>query len=236
MSLVCQNQNRFRYPFQVLVLIASCFANVPAFGQKNTTSIDLNIKSPTIRLESVDRDAAATPAPTPTFEQIESEAIEFVKEHHPELVSLLQLLKAMRQKEYEAAIRDIVKARKRLESIVKRDPETHAIELDAWKLQSKIDLLLARGFARDKAFDTKILRGLLQDQVENQKKRLKNEQANLSRRQEQVADSLGRLEGHEDERIELQLAALMKRVDAKTDKLNKPKSETKPTKEVKDKP
>jgi len=234
MSLACQNQNRFQCHQLLIALMVSCFVNAPALGQKNTTSIDLNNKSPSVRVENVDRDTTATA--TPTFEQVEAEAIEFVKEHHPELVSLLQLLKAMRQKEYEAAIRDIVKARKRLESIVKREPETHAIELAGWKLQSKIDLLLARGFARDKAFDTKILRGLLQDQVENQKRRLKNEQVNIIKRQEQVADALGRLEGHEDEKIEQQLAALMKRVDAKTDKVIKPKSGAKPTKEAKDKP
>ena len=233
MSLACPIQNRFRLrsPFLAMAFLSVC--GMPVYGQRNTTSVDIGTKpSAAIRLDSIDRELPVSPS----FAQIETEAIEFVKEHHPELVSLLQLLKAMQQKEYETAIRDIVKAQKRLESLEKREPETHAIELNGWKLQSKIDLLLARGFARDKAFDTKVLRGLLQDQVENQKKRLKNEQVNLQKRQEQVADSLGRLEGHEDEKIEQQLAALLKRVDAKTGKANKPKPELKPTKEANEKP
>ncbi len=233
MILACPIQNRFGSHSPFLAMALLCVCDMPAYAQRNTTSIDIGAKSSAvIRLDTVDRELPVAPS----FAEIETEAIEFVKEHHPELVSLLQLLKAMQQTEYETAIRDIVKSRKRLEVLEKREPATHAIELDGWKLQSKIDLLLARGFARDKAFDTKVLRGLLQDQVENQKKRLKNEQVNLTKRQEQVADSLGRLEGHEDEKIEQHLAALLKRVDAKTGKANKPKPETKPTKVAKDKP
>ncbi|MDZ4851969.1 MAG: hypothetical protein SGI77_22000 [Pirellulaceae bacterium] len=180
--------------------------------------------------------AASDRQPVSEFEQLEADAIDFVKAHHPELVSLLQLLKSMREKEYETAIRDIGKARKRLESLEKREPETHAIELEAWKLQSKIDLLLAKGFARDKAFDTKLLQKLLSQQVENQKKRYRNEQANLSRRQDLVRELLGRIEGHEKEKIDQQFAALMKRVDAKAGKVNKTKPEFKPNQEATKKP
>ena len=70
----------------------------------------------------------------PTFEQLEADSIAFVQEHHAELVSLLQSLKAMRQKEYESAIRDIVRTKKRLDTLAKRESEIHAMELDAWKL------------------------------------------------------------------------------------------------------
>ena len=171
-----------------------------------------------------------------SIELLEPDAIAFVQEHHPELVSLLQSLKAMRQKEYEIAIREIVRTRKRLESLAKREVETHAVELEAWKLQSKIDLLIAKGIARDKAFDTAVLRELLKLQVENQKKRWKHEQTTLVKRQEQLGQLLLRTEGHEDEKIDQQLSILSKRVDSKIGKTKKPKQEAKPNSESKDKP
>ena len=180
--------------------------------------------------------ASADAQSQPTFDQLESDAIVFVQEHHPALVSLLQSLKAMRQKEYEMAIRDIVRTKKRLESLVKRESGMHAMELDAWKLKSKIDLVIARGIARDKSFGTVELRDLLTLQVENQKKRWKHEQATLAKRQEQLADLLSRTEGHEDEKIDQQLSAHLKNVDSKIGKTKKLKQELKTTNEGKLKP
>lgn len=161
-----------------------------------------------------------------SFEKQESESMEFVQSHHPELVALLQRLKSMKPDEYETAIRDIVKVRKRLETLEKRDSKLHSVELDAWKLQSKIDLLLARAVAQDKEFDPSALRTLVQKRIENQKERLEAELASLLERQTQIKDSLGRLEGHEEERVSQQLSALMKRVDSKRVKTGK----NKPTK------
>lgn len=154
-------------------------------------------------------------APATPFEVLEQDAIAFVKEHHPELVSLLQTLKPMSQKEYQTAIRDIAKTRKRLEMLLKREVESHSLELESWKLQSKIDLLLAKGVAGDKSFDKEGLRSLLKNQVENQKKRWKLEQASLLKREQQLSDLLSKTEGHEQERIEQQLTTLMKRMENK---------------------
>ena len=212
------------------ILLVACFVITPVFGQKAASSNDAISRVANAAIGENESRGSSIPT---AFEQMESDAITFVKEHHPELVSLLQLLKAMREKEYETAIRDIDRVRKRLETLVKREPETYQIELDGWKIQSKIDLLLAKGLAKDKAFNAKNLRGLLKDQVEIQKKRLKNEQANIAKRQEQLADQLQKLEGRESERVEQQFVLLMKRVDAKVDKPDKPKPETKPAKETK---
>lgn len=170
-----------------------------------------------------------------SFEQNESDAIAFVQEHHPELVTLLQSLKVMRQKEYEQAIREIVRTKKRLEAIAKRETELHAMELDAWKLKSKIDLLMAKAIARDQSFDKVVLRELLSRQVENQKKRWKHEQSTLTKRQGQLAELLEKTEGHEDERVEQQLSSLLKNVDSKVGKAKKLKQDAKTTKKDKEK-
>ena len=200
----------------VWAMVVICFGCATALGQRETITAETLVQ--------------------PSFEQLETDAIAFVQEHHPELVSLLQSLKSMRQKEYEMAIREIVRTRKRLESLSKREVDSHAMELDAWKLQSKIDLLIARGIARDKAFDTADLRELLKLQVENQKKRWKHEQLSLIKRLEQLDQLLVRTVGHEEEKIDQQLSALLKRVDSKIGKTKKPKQDAKLNGESKDKP
>lgn len=162
-----------------------------------------------------------------SFEQSEKEAIEFVQEHHPELVSLLESLKSMREKEYQVAIREISKTKKRLDGFAKRGPDIYVIELDAWKIQSKIDLLVAKGIAREKEVNSDVMRGLLTEQVENQKKRWKNELETLAKRQKQISGLLQLTEGHEEEKIDQQLAALQSRVGSKIGKSVKFKQEAK---------
>ncbi len=134
------------------------------------------------------------------------------------------------------AIREIVRTKKRLESLAKRETELHAMELEAWKLKSKIDLWMAKAIARDKSLDKTVLRELLFQQVENQTKRWKHEQSTLTKRQEQLVELLLRTQGHEDERVDQQLSAYLKSVDSKVGKAKKLKQEAKITKEEKSKP
>ena len=134
------------------------------------------------------------------------------------------------------AIREIGRTKKRLEALVKREPELHSMELDAWKLKSKIDLLMARGIARDKSFDKAVLRDLLSQRLENQKKRWRHEQTTLSKRQEQLAELLARTEGSENDKVEQELSTHLKHVDAKIGKTKKSKQDAKSTKEDKTKP
>lgn len=162
-----------------------------------------------------------------SFEDQETKSMEFVQSHHPELVSLLQLLKSMKRDEYEIAIRDIVRVRKRLEVLEKRDPPMYSIDLDAWKLQSKMDLLLAKAVGRDTELDTNALRNLVEQRIENQKKRLALELERLLERKKQITESMERIEGHEQERVSQQLAALIKKVDAKK---KSPPNKNKPAK------
>ena len=200
----------------MIALAVFGFGATPVLGQKDFNSAEAQTQ--------------------PTFDQLEHDAITFVQENHPELVALLQSLKSMRQREYETAIREIVRTKKRLDALAKRETETHAMELEAWKLKSKIDLLMAKGIARDKAFDKAVLRDLLSQQVENQKKRWKNEQSTLTKRQAQLTELLSRMEGHEAEKVDQQLTIHLKSVDNKIGKAKKPKQEAKTTNDDKVKP
>lgn len=161
---------------------------------------------------------------TTSFEEQEAKSIEFVQLHHPDLVGLMQLLKTMKNAEYKVAVREIVKTRKRIESLDKREPELAAVELESWKIQSKIDLFMAKAVARADEVDSSQLKNLVAQRIEIQKKRLKLEQANLVTRQKAVEESLSKIEGHESDRISQQLNMLLKKIEAKSSKSNKNKS------------
>ena len=155
----------------------------------------------------------------PALEERESLALKFVEAHDPALASLLQVLKAMKPKEYDTAINEITKVRKRLEQLQSRDKPLYEVDLECWKLQSKIDMMMARAVAKEQTLDEKALRELVKKRHENQVNRLRIEQDNLKTREKQIKDSLERLQNNESERLDQQLSALIKKVDAK-----KPKS------------
>jgi hypothetical protein len=151
---------------------------------------------------------------TKVTEDQESQAIRFVEAHHPELANLLVVLKNMNRDKYESAIRDVTKTLKRLDSTQKRDSDLYALDVEGWKIQSKIDLLLARGLAgdQDKDIDKKTLKSLVQDRVTNQKSRLERELQLLKEREKSLRESLESLEKNSQERAEQQYAALLKKV------------------------
>ena len=144
--------------------------------------------------------------------------MKFVEEHDPALASLLQVLKAMKPKEYETAVNEVTKTRKRLEQLQSRDKPLYEVELDGWKLQSKIDMMMARAVAKEQAINEKALRQLVKERHENQVKRLRVEQDNLKTREKQINESLERLQNNESDRLDQQFSALIKKIDAKKPK------------------
>lgn len=154
----------------------------------------------------------------PALEERESLALKFVEVHDPALAGLLQVLKAMKPKEYDTAINEITKVRKRLEQLQSRDKPLYEVDLEGWKLQSKIDMMMARAVAKEQTLDEKALRELVKKRHENQVNRLRIEQDNLKTREKQIQESLERLQNNESERLDQQVSALIKKVDAKKPK------------------
>ncbi|MGE3821932.1 MAG: hypothetical protein AB7I30_21170 [Isosphaeraceae bacterium] len=87
---------------------------------------------------------ADDPAPSP-----ESAALAFVREHHPELVSPLAMLKSMRPDAYDKAIRELGQVSRSLGNLKARDPRRYELGLELWKARSRVDLLTARLAAAD---------------------------------------------------------------------------------------
>ncbi len=75
----------------------------------------------------------------------EAAALDFVKSHHPELIALLDQLKAKDRRQYDVVVRDLFRTNERLATMQANDLPRYEIALQAWKLKSRIQVLAARG-------------------------------------------------------------------------------------------
>lgn len=86
---------------------------------------------------------AAIPLP-PFTPANEAAALQFVEKQHPELGEVLGRLRALNRDQYEQAIRQIYQDSARLAMIMTGDEKLHGLMLDAWKVNSRIEVLAAQ--------------------------------------------------------------------------------------------
>lgn len=96
----------------------------------------------------------------------EAAARTFAKQHHPELLELLDVLKAKRPNRYATAIRELYNTCESLNRIRERDPERYELELRLWKATSRIQVLAARLTMRDSADLERELRRAIAEQID----------------------------------------------------------------------
>lgn len=139
-------------------------------------------------------------------------ALGFVREHHPELASLLEQLKAMRPEEYHRAIGELFLVSRSLEALKKNNPRQYEIGLEFWKAKSEAELLGAKLISAPSPELESQLRVALEHQfdLEIRKQELLEEQ--LKARLNQVEKSVKRLKVDRDRRIESRLQELQKKV------------------------
>ena len=99
--------------------------------------------------------ATAKPRVDQKTEQI---ALSLVNEHLPELKKLLSSLKKDDPRQYDLAIRDLVKSARKLDQAKNRDEELFEIEVEMLKTQSNVKLLAAKLKVRDSESDRNLLR------------------------------------------------------------------------------
>ena len=95
----------------------------------------------------------------------EAAALTFVRMHHAELAELLDRLKTRRPQEYQKAIRELFRASERLALSQEQQPLRYELELQEWKLSSRIQLLVARMSMNRTPELEQELRQLLSEQV-----------------------------------------------------------------------
>lgn len=117
---------------------------------------------------------------------------EFVREHHPELVELLDRLESGRPAIYERAIKDVAKSHGRLMRIQKNTPNRYEAALELWKVRSRIHVASARVAVNDSPEHRDQLRTLVEQQIELRIQQLKSEQQRAEQRMQRVQDQLAK--------------------------------------------
>lgn len=121
------------------------------------------------------------PMPTYTPER-EAAALTFVEAHHPELSPLLKQLKISRPNEYQKAIRKLFGDSERLTHSREFQPLRYELELQDWKLDSRIQLLIARLAIEHTASREQELRKALEEQLTVRRELMAFERARLAQR------------------------------------------------------
>ncbi|MHC5537376.1 hypothetical protein ACYOEI_03970 [Singulisphaera rosea] len=143
----------------------------------------------------------------------ETAALEFVREHHPELATLLEQLKPMKPEEYRKAIADLSQVSTSLAILKQRDPRRYEIGLEIWKAKSEVELLTAKWASTPSLELEDLLRKTLRRQVELEIRQQEFEQEQLRTRLNKVEDTLQRLRTDQDERIDSRFQALRKKAE-----------------------
>jgi hypothetical protein len=180
--------------------------------------------------------AADPPADPPMTSEREVVALQFARQHHPELAQLLDQLKARNSRQYTAAIRDLFKSADRLERLRSRNPERYETELRIWQLDSQIRLLAARlASMTDSALDEE-LRGLLRQRQSIVLKQLEDDRARIQARLERLDKSIDELQSQGDALVEREFHRLQQNAHSRVPQTRStaPKSTASPREKTSD--
>jgi hypothetical protein len=154
--------------------------------------------------------ANAEGPPTP---EAEAAALAFVRENHPELGELLQVLKPMRPAEYERAVRELATVSRNLAALKARNPQSYELGLNAWKARSRVELLTAKlASASGPSPDLESqLRRAVENQLDSEIRQQKFERDQVEARLKKIDENLDRLESRRDSIIESRYQAFVKK-------------------------
>lgn len=133
----------------------------------------------------------------------EKRATELVENHLPELRRVLEHLRRDNPVQYKRAIADLARSARKLEIASNRDEQLFELEVKTLKVQTQVDLTVARLRVRDSEEDRKKLRRLVMQLqralIARSQYDVKALQARLQKAQEQLDNAKLRLESRESE-------------------------------------
>lgn len=178
-----------------------------------------DIKKPEVRKTDTKSAPAFKPALT------EEQALAFAREHHPELASLLDMLRGMDRKHYEDALRDLTRDIERL-ARGDRDTERYALSLELWKLDSRIRLDVARHRMSGASEFEASVRPLVQQRHDVRIRLLELDRRRSAERVARLDQELATLRARPEERTAQEITVLKKSVAgaARKGSDNKPKA------------
>jgi hypothetical protein len=141
--------------------------------------------------------------------QREAAALSFVRQHHPELGDLLTQLKAGNQREYQRVINELFNTSERLAQSQERDPLRYELELQAWKIDSRIRLLAARMAMNESDLLEAELKELLVERLDVQLEQQLLERQRVTTRLEKLDASIERIRKQRENEAQKSLTKLL---------------------------
>lgn len=143
------------------------------------------------------------PAQKPDGKEIEKDreaaALAFAGLHHPELVGLIEQLRETNPAEYQKAIRELARTSERLNQIQPKESKRYELELNSWKIASRVRLLAARlTMSRDPALEQE-LRDTLSQQIDARLQLLLLEQEEINGRLKKLDSTIETLRSTREE-------------------------------------
>ncbi len=142
----------------------------------------------------------------------EAAARAFAKQHHPELLILLDALKKREPRRYAAAIRELYQTSESLNRLRERDRERYEAELRLWKATSRVRLLAARLTMGQSDDLEQELRRAIAEQIEARIALQRLTRDRLRRRLAALERAIAQAEANKTKEIERRLARLRRLV------------------------
>ncbi len=145
----------------------------------------------------------------------EAEAMAFVRLHHPELASVLEVLKPMDPAEYRKAVVELSQVARSLAEVRARNPRRYEIALDTWKARSRVEMLAAQLAGAPTDERNSQLRAAIEARVDSEirRHRFDMEQAEAAARK--AREAIDRLEANRGAVVEARLRSLQPKKSAR---------------------
>ncbi len=192
-----------------IMATALVLANVSAFAQSPPADTTGE------KAEKAAEDAIDRKAPRPELSETDLDAtMAFAAEHHPELARLLEHLKKARKSEFQRAMRELNQQMLILEKQRERNPSRYIHQLELWKTDSQIRVLVAKwSQAKDDQLEQKI-RALLRYRHDAKVAQLKAEHLRLTDQLKKLESQLTAMSESQDEQLDREWEQLAKKTNA----------------------
>jgi hypothetical protein len=172
---------------------------------------DARLKSPPgPRPSGASADKNARPLVTPEQRRL---ALAFARDNHPELARLLEQLEKSRSSEFGRAVRELNLQIQRLERTREKSPARYAVQLESWKADSQIRILMARWVRNHDDGLERQIRTLLRERQTARVAQLTAEQQRLEDQLKRVNQQLSELAGDGEALVDKEWQQLATRAD-----------------------
>jgi antitoxin (DNA-binding transcriptional repressor) of toxin-antitoxin stability system len=128
----------------------------------------------------------------------------FVEQQQPKLLKLLEFMKRKQPAQYEQALKELSKAKQRLNTLEKRDQELYEVELKLWQVRSQLRMLVAEITVADRSAKEMLknrMADLVEREVDLEVAKLQIEQIRAEQRLAQLKSQLQDRTGDRDATI-----------------------------------